>query len=64
MGEVELDNKNGRLNIYAELVFYGSAASELLAKQIATDIALHWNEPSAVVLLNAKWYKVKFIIEG
>ena len=44
MGEAELDKNKLSLTIHADLIFYGNAANELLAKQIAIDVAFHWNE--------------------
>ncbi len=64
MGVAELDKKNLLLTIHADLVFYGNAANELLAKQIAEDIAAHWNEPEALVRINHEWHKVNFRING
>lgn len=64
MGEVELDKKNGLLTIHADLFFYGNAANDMLAKQIATDIAAHWNEPNVSVSINNEWYKVNFAMKG
>ena len=39
MGQAELDKNNFLLNIYADIFFYGNAANEVLADQIAKDIA-------------------------
>jgi hypothetical protein len=64
MGEVELDRKNGFLNIYAELIIYGNAANEMLANQIAVDVASYWNEPAASVSIDNEWFRVNFIISG
>ena len=64
MGEAELDRGRGQLIIHAALIFYGNAANEMLAKQIATDVATHWNEPAASVRINNEWYRVNFDIEG
>ena len=64
MGEAALDKKNLVLSIYADLVFYGNAANEVLSKQVAEDVALHWNEPAAIVRIHLEWYKVNFIING
>ncbi len=64
MGEAELDKNNLVLNIHANLIFYGNAANEILAKQIATDVAAHWNEPAALVRIQHEWYKVNFVING
>ncbi len=64
MGEAELNKKELTITIYADLIFYGNAANELLAKQIASDVVLHWNEPAAVIRINHEWYSVKFVIRG
>lgn len=64
MGEAEIDSKNSLLTIHAELIFYGNAANELLATQIAADVALHWNEPGASVRIDHEWYRVHFSISG
>ena len=64
MGEAELDKKSLILTIHANLIFYGNAANEMLAKQIAVDVALHWNEPAAIVRISHEWYKVNFLISG
>ena len=64
MGEAELDKNNLVLNIHAGLIFYGNAANEILATQIASDVAVHWNEPAALVRIQHEWYKVNFVING
>ena len=64
MGAVELDRNNSLLIIHAELIFYGNAANEILAQQIAADVAMHWNEPAASVKIHSDWYRVNFDIKG
>ena len=64
MGEAEIDKNKLSLTIHADLIFYGNAANEILAKQIAADVALHWNEPAASVKINHEWYQVNFILKG
>ena len=64
MGEAELDKNNLVLNIHADFIFYGNAANEILATQIANDVAAHWNEPAALVRIQHEWYKVNFVING
>ncbi len=64
MGEVELDKGKTFLRIYADIYFYGNAASEELAAIIAADIAAHWNEPRAVIQIRDKWYDILFVITG
>ena len=64
MGAVELDKEKNRLNIFAELIFYGNAASNELSKTVAADIQQYWNEPEAMVKIKHNWYKVEFIVSG
>ncbi len=64
MGEAELNKKEQTISIYSDLIFYGNAANEELAKQIALDVASHWNEPAASIRVNHEWYSVRFIISG
>ena len=64
MGEVELNTQDLLLNIHADIIFYGNAANDVLAKQIAADIAAHWNEAAAVIRINHEWYKINFLING
>ena len=64
MGQAELDKDNHVLNIHADIFFYGNASNEMLAVQIANDIASHWNEPTAMVMMGHEWYKVNFVITG
>src|SRR4051812_19086293 len=46
MGILFIDSAN-RLVINSVFYFYGNAASEALARQIAHDIARYWNQPEA-----------------
>jgi hypothetical protein len=64
MGEVELDKLNRQVRIFAEIILYGQAASPELASIVASDIAEHWNEPKAAVMIGYDWYAVDFIITG
>ena len=64
MGVAEIDRNNHLLSIHATLIFYGNAASDFLAKQVAEDVAMHWNEPRATVKLEKEWYRVHFVIRG
>jgi len=64
MGEAELDKISQVINIHADISFYGNAANEALAKQVAADIASHWNEPRASIMLKGEAYRVIFIING
>lgn len=62
MGIVELISN--QLCIRSTFFFYGEAATELLAQQIAEDIANHWNEPKATAYINKQVVEVKFDIKG
>jgi hypothetical protein len=64
MGEAELSSQTGTLVIHSTFFFYGDAASDALAQQIAHDIGLHWNEPGGMVTIRHEKYKVAFDIEG
>jgi hypothetical protein len=48
MGIIFVDSAN-RLVINSVFYFYGNAASEQLAKQIAHDIAYYWNQPEVYI---------------
>ena len=55
---------SNQLIIRSTFLFYGEAASEILAKQIAEDIANHWNEPKAIAFISKKEVEVIFDIKG
>ncbi|RYG35658.1 MAG: peptidase M10 [Chitinophagaceae bacterium] len=62
MGIVEFTGS--ALILHAEFVLYGSAASETLAKEMADDVAFHWNEPGAQVFFRSVITPVQFNIKG
>ena len=64
MGEVELQPENNLLIIHSVIYFYGDAANDILSKQIAKDIANHWNEPKGKTTIKRNNYNVLFAIEG
>jgi len=64
MGVAELHKGSLQLVIHSVFYFYGDAATEKLANDIAADISAHWNEPGAVALINRKHYHIHFLIEG
>lgn len=64
MGEVEIIKESKQLIIHSTFYFYGDAATRDLSTQIASDIALHWNEPNGNATLKRESYYVKFDIEG
>ncbi|RYF91573.1 MAG: peptidase M10 [Chitinophagaceae bacterium] len=64
MGIVEKDEQAQQLYLRANIILYGDAASEALSAQLAADIASHWNEPQATVLLRSIPYRLQFRIAG
>jgi hypothetical protein len=64
MGEAALIKSELKIRIYSDFYFYGDAASEELAKTIASDMSAHWNQPAAVVFIKHIPHSVEFIIRG
>ena len=64
MGEVELNAEKGLLVVHARLFFYGQAATENLSRQIAEDIAKHWNQPGSRVQMRQQLCQLHFNMEG
>ena len=64
MGEAELQPGNNLLAIHATIYFYGNAANDFLSRQIAKDIADHWNEPRGKAIIKRNLYNVVFDMEG
>ena len=64
MGEVELRLEEGLLIMQSVIYFYGNAANNELAYQVAKDIQDHWNEPKGIVSIRRKLYRVVFDIQG
>lgn len=64
MGEVEIRPIQNQLIIHSVLFFYGDAANDDLSKQIAADIAYHWNAADAFTFVRNIRYKILFNIEG
>ena len=64
MGEVEWLKSELKIRIHSDFYFYGDAASEELANNIAADIASHWNQPEGVTTIRNTFYSVEFIIRG
>ena len=62
MGEAEL--RSDSLIIRSVFYFYGDAANEELATQIAHDIQSHWNEPDARCLIRGRSRQIRFEIQG
>ena len=57
MGIAEINEPFNSICIFAQLYFYGNAASEELGIQIATDINSFWNIPNGYVVYNGKRYR-------
>jgi hypothetical protein len=64
MGEAELIISKQQLIIHSVIFFYGDVANDGLAKQVAADIANHWNEANGKVQIKGNWFTVWFDIEG
>ena len=64
MGEAEWLKTESKIHIRSDFYFYGDAASQELAENIAADIANHWNQPSGIVTIKHISYTVEFIIRG
>lgn len=64
MALAQLIQYPNQLIIHSHFVMYGNAADATIAKNIADDIARHWNEPSASIQHKHDWYKVTFDIKA
>jgi hypothetical protein len=64
MGEVELYTPDHKLVIRSTIYFYGEAADQALAIQVADEISHTWNEPRSMVRIRKEWYQVQFDVEG
>lgn len=64
MGEAEWLKSESKIRIHSDFYFYGDAASEELANNIAADIANHWNQPAGVATIRNTFYSVEFDIRG
>ncbi len=64
MGEAELRKDIQQVIIHSFFIFYGDAATDELSRQIAADVAGHWNEPHATVSISKNSYRVHFDIKG
>lgn len=64
MGEAEWIKSALKIRIWSDFYFYGDAASQELANNIATDIANHWNQPSGIIIIKQIPYTVEFTIGG
>ena len=64
MGTVLFDKKEMACIIRSILIFYGGAASQEVATQVATDVSNYWNEPKAIIAVGDDMVQVRFQIDG
>ncbi|MCW3093188.1 MAG: peptidase m10a and m12b matrixin and adamalysin [Ferruginibacter sp.] len=64
MGEAEINTARNQLIIRSAFFFYGDAANEELSRQVAKDIADHWNEANGKVIFKNRLYDVFFEVTG
>lgn len=62
MGTIEIDPGKKLLNLEANILLYGSAISENLAKDIKEEIETMWNAPQGKVVLDNEQYVLVFHI--
>ncbi|RYE00468.1 MAG: peptidase M10 [Sphingobacteriales bacterium] len=63
MGTVELINAQEAL-LKAEVIIYGTAATEALSQQIAEEIETMWTEAGGKIRLGSNLYTLNFSIQG
>lgn len=64
MGEAEWIVSESIIRIHSDFYFYGDAASPELAETITADMAGHWNEPEAWIMLKNIPLRIEFMIRG
>ncbi|NCU06142.1 MAG: peptidase M10 [Chitinophagaceae bacterium] len=64
MALAQLIQSSRLLVIHSHIHLYGDAASEQLSKQVADDIASHWNQPQVFVPIGDEAYKLFFDIQS
>jgi hypothetical protein len=64
MGEAYLDHQSRTLFIHSKIFFYGDAASEFLAMEVAKDIQQQWNEFDKTVVIKKNTFSFALRIEG
>jgi len=62
MGIAELDMENNLLLLKAHIILYGDAASDALAREVASEIERYWSEPKATALIKGIPFTVVFKI--
>ena len=61
MGEIEILSDTKNIYIHANMIIYGNAAEESIAKYIAEEIGEMWSEPKGKILLNNEVYTISFM---
>ena len=61
MGEVEINPMEGSLLIRSHIVTYGNEAEADVTERMRAEIENMWNEPAAVVYIDRKHYRVRFV---
>ena len=61
MGEVEINPMEGSLLIRSHIVTYGNEAEADVTERMRAEIETMWNEPAAVVYIDRKHYRVRFV---
>jgi hypothetical protein len=64
MGELEIFESQSIIMLSANIIIYGTAATETLAKHIEEEIETMWNEVNGQVIINDKAYRLWFVIKG
>ncbi len=64
MGIIELHNELKTATLYANLIFYGQAATEQLSNQIATDINQQYNAAKALITIHGNIYTFVMQVAG
>ncbi|MBS1497234.1 MAG: peptidase M10 [Bacteroidetes bacterium] len=64
MGIAQLNEEENTITIQAKIILYGDASYDNLSEVLAKNIADHWNEPRATVVIKNKEYRVLFDIIG
>ena len=62
MGEAELDIVHQQIIIHSNIITYGDAADQSITESIREEIETMWNQPTAIVLLKGKGFRVVFKI--
>jgi hypothetical protein len=64
MGELEIFESQHTITLSANIIIYGTAANDMLAKQIEEEIETMWNEVNGRVTVSNKAYRLWFVIKS